>query len=492
MAQRHIIVIGAGPGGLSAAMILAHRGHRVTVLERAADVGGRNAPIHVDGYTFDVGPTFVMMPQLFEDVFRLAGRDYYRELKSLKIDPMYRLRFSDGRDFTVYNDKQKLEAEFNRVFPGEWAGYQRWFAYHQKKFNRVIDCLRIPYMKPWSYLNPKLLRALPYLQAHRSVMSVLSDYFTSEDLKMSMAFQAKYLGMSPWDCPGTFTILPYMEHAFGISHFRGGVHQLSQAMVRIVREEGGDIRLHTEVTKLVTSGKRITGVQLLNGETLTADEVVMNADFADGMTRLLDEGARPSWTNKKIERSAYSCSTFMIYLGVNKRYDIPHHNIFFGENYRQNLREISETKVLPPKPAMYVQNASMIDPSLAPAGKSTIYVLVPVPNLESSIDWTTAKQSYRDLVIAQLMERSEMKDLDQHIDVERVITPLDWKQDVRVYRGAVFNLAHTINQMLYRRPHNRFDDLENLSIVGGGTHPGSGLPTILESGRIAADLIGPA
>lgn len=487
--QESVLIIGAGPGGLSAGMVLAHRGYQVTILERRGDVGGRNAPIHAEGYTFDVGPTFVMLPQLFEDVFRLAGRDYHKELTSIPLDPMYRLRYSDGRDFVVYNDKKKLEAEFNRVFPGEWAGYQRWIQYHEKKFNRVIDCLRIPYMTPLSYLNPKLLRALPYLQAHRSVMSVLGDYFQSEDIKMAMAFQAKYLGMSPWECPGTFTILPYMEHAFGISHFRGGIHQLSQAMARIAKEEGAMIHLNTEVANILTGDKKITGVRLQNGETLTADHVVMNADFAEGLTRLMDESARPSWTNKKLERAAYSCSTFMLYLGVNKRYNFPHHNIFFGANYRKNLEEISVDKVLPQDPAFYVQNAAIADPSLAPEGKSTIYVLAPVPNLEANIDWATATKSYRDLLINKMMERTEMKDLDQHIEVERVITPTDWKNDLHVYRGAVFNLAHTVGQMLYKRPHNRFENANNLYIVGGGTHPGSGLPTILESGRIAADLI---
>ena len=386
-------------------------------------------------------------------------------------------------------DKAALKEEFDRVFPGEWLGYERWFAFHQTKHERVIDCLRIPYQSWYSYLSPRLLRALPYIQAHRSVMSVLGDYFVSEDLKMSMAFQAKYLGMSPWKCPGTFTILPFMEHAFGVAHYRGGVHQLSQVMARICREEGGTIHLSTEVKRVIIDGDKAIGVELFDGREVLADEVIMNADFTDGMHRLVPEVNRPSYTDQKIANKVYSCSTFMLYLGVNKRYDIPHHNIFFGSEYRKNLSEITDEKVLPQDPAFYVQNACVTDSSLAPEGKSTIYVLVPVPNKEANIDWSVEKEGYRELIIRQIEQRTEMKDIREHIEVEHMITPDDWERELYIHQGAVFNLAHTFGQMLYLRPHNKFDDLDHFYLVGGGTHPGSGLPTILESGRIAADLI---
>lgn len=487
--KKKIVIIGAGPGGLSAGMILAHRGYQVDIFERRSDVGGRNAPIKVQGYTFDVGPTFVMLPQVFADVFALAGRDYDKELDILPLDTMYRLRYGDGRDFIVSYDKDKLKQEFDRVFPGQWPGYERWFKFHKTKTERVIDCLRVPYQTPFSYFNRRILKALKYIQAHRSVMSVLGDYFTGDDLKWSMAFQAKYLGMSPWDCPGTFTILPFMEHAYGLTHYRGGINQLSQAMARIVTEEGGKIHLSQEVTAINTNNGLATGVKLASGEVVAADEVIMNSDFAYGLTNLLAESARPSFTNKKLANKAYSCSTFMIYLGVNKKYDIPHHNIFFGSNYRQNLDEIAKLKVLPQDPAFYVQNASITDDTLAPTGKSTIYILVPVPNLTAKIDWAREKQVYRDLVIEKIVQRTELKDIKEHIEVERIITPLDWQDDLKIYLGATFNLAHTVKQMLYLRPHNRFNDIKNMYLVGGGTHPGSGLPTILESGRIAADLI---
>ncbi len=487
--KKKIAIIGAGPGGLAAGMILAHRGHSVQIFERRPEVGGRNSPLKVQGYTFDVGPTFVMLPQAFADIFSLSGRIYEKELDIKQLNILYRLRYGNGKDFVVHYDKTELKKEFDRVFPGEWSGYEKWFKFHKIKTERVIDCLKMPYQTPWSYFNSKIIKAFRYIQAHRSVMSVLSDFFQSEDLKWSMAFQAKYLGMSPWECPGTFTILPFMEHAYGIAHYRGGVHQLSQVMARILKEEGGVIHLSRQVNKILTHNGRAIGLELADGEKILADEVIMNTDFAYGMKSLLNEEDRPSFNNDKLAKMSYSCSTFMLYLGIDGTFDLPHHNIFFGSDYRRNLDEISKLKILPQDPAFYLQNACVTDKTLAPPDKSTIYVLVPVPNLSANIDWQKEKQSYRDLIISKIEQRTEIKDISKRIEVERIITPLDWRDQLHVHEGAVFNLAHAVSQMLYLRPHNKFNDLDNLYLVGGGTHPGSGLPTILESGRIAADLI---
>lgn len=489
MKPQSTLVIGAGPGGLSAAMILAKRGLNVTVLERNAVVGGRNAAMSFDGFTFDVGPTFVMMPEVYEDIFRLAGRDYYKEFDFIHLDPLYQLHYPDGRKFTVSFDKAKLKEEMDRVFPGEWAGYERWYKFHEKKYDRVVNCLRIPYQRPWSYLNPKLLRALPVLQAHRTVMSVLKDYFKSEDLMMAMAFQAKYLGMSPWNCPGTFTILPFMEHRKGLVHFRGGVNQLSRVMARVATDNGATIRLNAEVKDMIIEHGKAVGVRLANGEELRADTVVMNADFADGMTRFVPDQYRGRWSNNKLKHSGYSCSTYMMYLGIKGTVDLPHHNVFFGHEYRHYLEQINVEKVMPTDPAFYLQNATVLDPSLAPLGHSTLYILAPVPNLTGKVDWASVEAPFREQLLDLIAERAGITDIRELIVAERTITVKDWRDQLRVYNGAVFNLAHNVSQMLYLRPHNAFESLPGLYIVGGGTHPGSGLPTIMDSGRIAANLI---
>ncbi|MEX0931202.1 MAG: phytoene desaturase family protein [Candidatus Paceibacterota bacterium] len=487
--KKKVIVIGAGPGGLSSAMILAHRGYDVTVYEKQGYIGGRTSALKAGDFTFELGPTFVMLPQAFEEVFTLTGRKLSDYLDMKLIDPLYRLRFGDGRDFRVHFDKEKLKTEIARLFPGDEKGYDRYLSSQKKKFEKMYPCLKISYQHWYSYLNPKLLKAFPYMDNFRTLHDVMRKYFRHEDMMISMTFQAKYLGMSPWQCPGAFSILSYIEHEFGIFHPIGGVHKIPEAMAKVVTEEGGKIVLNKAVSRVCVENGSVSGVELSDGTKDMADTVIMNADFGAGMTKLVPEEYRKSWTDKKIEKSSLSCSTFMLYLGLKKKYDFEHHNIFFASDYKKNIEEIFEDMTLPTDPSFYIQNASVTDPTLAPEGKSAIYVLVPVPNLHAQIDWAVEKKKYRDLVIKKIAQCTEMTDIESQIEEERVITPLDWESDMGIYKGAVFNLAHTLGQMLYLRPHNRFEELPGLFIVGGGTHPGSGLPTILESGRIVADLI---
>lgn len=488
--KKKVAIIGAGPGGLSSAMLLAHKGYEVDVYEAKDRIGGRNATLTGNGYTFEIGPTFVMLPDVFRDTFRDAGRDLsaYIDMKPLPL--MYELHYADDRKLDVFFDKEKLKAEIDRLFPGESKGYEKYLKENKIKYERLYKCLTVPYMRFWNYLRLKLLKAFPVMDIPKSVHDVLSRYFRAEDLKIAMSFQAKYLGMSPWECPGAFTILSYVEHAFGIYHPVGGVHKISEAMAKAAQEDGARIHLNSKVKRIITKGKRIEGIELESGETVLADHVIMNADFAYGISTLLDEKERGRYTDKYLETRKYSCSTFMIYLGVSKKYDLPHHNIFFSGDYKKNVTQIFEGKGIPEDPSFYLQNASVTDPSLAPEGKSTLYILVPVSNtLKAKVDWAAEKQALRDQIVSKLKERTGFADIEDHIEFERIITPDDWHGTMNVYHGAVFNLAHSLDQMLYLRPHNRFPKYENLYIVGGGTHPGSGLPTIIESGRIASALI---
>ena len=487
--RKKVIVIGAGPGGLSSAMILAHRGFDVVVYENQSYVGGRTSALKVGDFTFELGPTFVMLPQAFEDVFLKAGRKISDYLDMKRLDTMYRLYFGDGRNFNVSFDKEKMKQEIARVFPGDEFGYELYLKEQKKKFDLMYPCLRVPYIHWYNYFRLKLLKAFPYMQNFTSLYDVMAKYFKYDDMRISMTFQAKYLGMSPWDCPGTFSIISYIEHAFGIFHPIGGVHKITEMMAKIVEEENGKVCLNKPIRKILIEDGKAVGVIFEDGSLDRADYVIMNADFANGMTNLVPEKNRGKWTDKELNKRPYSCSTFMLYLGLNKKYDIPHHNVFFANDYKKNINEIFNTKELSPDPSFYIQNASVTDETLAPFGKSTIYVLIPVANLDSDIDWDKEKNRYRNLVIKKISEKTEMSDIEDHIEVERIVTPKDWEQKIDVYKGAVFNLSHTVGQMLYLRPHNKFEELPGLFLVGGGTHPGSGLPTILESGRIVADLI---
>ena len=329
---------------------------------------------------------------------------------------------------------------------------------------------------------------MPKLSLGRSLISVLGDYFNDEKLKLSFTFQSKYLGMSAWDCPGAFAILPYVEHAFGVYHVEGGLSEISEAMAKVCRELGVNIRLNTPVKQLILEGRNVRGVELANGEKVLADETVINADFGYAMKHLVPPGVLKKYSPENVDSREYSCSTFMLYLGLDKIYDLPHHTIYFAGDYKKNIRDIFQTKELSGDLSFYVRNASINDPTLAPAGHSAIYVLVPVPNRTAKIDWGKEQKALRDRVIAAMETRGEMKDLSKHIREEIVFTPNSW-EDMNIQFGATFNLAHSLNQMLYFRPRNKFEELDNCYLVGGGTHPGSGLPTIYESGRIAANLI---
>lgn len=492
MKKEKVIIIGAGPGGLSSAMILAHRGYEVVVYEKQAAVGGRTSPIKAEDFTFELGPTFVMLPQIFEEIFELSGKKLSDYITWKKLDTLYRLNFADGRNFTVSDDKTKLKEEIKRLFPGDELGYEKFLTSQRKQFEKMYPCLKVPYESIWHYFRLKLLKALPYMNNFSSLYDVMSRYFKHEDMKISMTFQAKYLGMSPWQCPGAFSILSFIEHEFGIFHPLGGVHKITEAMAQVATENGAVIHLSTPIQEIIIKNGKAVGVRLRDGSEDFADKVIMNADFAAGMTHLVPDQYRKNtrWSDKKLETRPYSCSTFMLYIGLKKKYDIPHHNIFFASNYKHNIEQIFKSKTLPEDPSFYLHNASVTDDSLAPEGKSALYVLVPVPNLSAEhVDWNTEKETYTKLVLDAIAKKTELKDIQDQIEVMRVITPLDWQDKVNVYKGAVFNLAHTLGQMLYLRPHNKFESIGNLFLVGGGTHPGSGLPTILESGRITADLI---
>jgi len=484
---KKIAIIGAGPGGLTAGMILARHGYEVEIFEKEGCVGGRNAPLRLDGYTFDTGPTFLMMKFVLDEVFGLAGRDVNRYIETVRLDPLYRLVFPDV-EISPSSDPQKMERELARVFPGSEPGYRKFLRQEKVRFDAMYPCLKVDYSSIGSLLSLNLLKALPHLSLGKSIFESLGDYFTPEKLKLSFTFQSKYLGMSAWDCPAAFSIIPFVEHSFGIHHVKGGLHVISQAMSKVFAEHGGILRLNSPVERILTENRTARGVVLAGGEEVRADEVIINADFAYSMAHLTGS-AVPKYSREKLDAMKYSCSTFMLYLGIDHCYDIPHHNVFFAGNYRENIENIFHVGRLSDDMSFYVQNASITDPSLAPPGHSTIYVLVPVPNLSFPIRWDEEKDRYAEKVLAALESRAGLAGLRSHAEVMRITTPDDWQNSYHVYKGATFNLAHTLDQMLYFRPRNRFEGLRNCYLVGGGTHPGSGLPTIYESGRISALMI---
>lgn len=488
--RKKVIVVGAGPGGLTAAMMLAHKGYEVTVYEKQPYIGGRNSSFSLGDYTFDLGPTFLLMKNVLEDVFSFTGRKLDDYLKLSKLDPMYRLTFNSEKSFFPSTNRQKMKEELERVFPGNVKGYERYLEKEKKKYDKLFPCLAMPYDTVFDFFKWQFVTSLPQLHAHISLYDQLGKYFEDEDLRISFTFQAKYIGMSPWEAPGTFSIISFIEHGEGVFHVEGGLNQISVQMGKVVEEEGGRVLLDTGVRRLIIEDRVAKGVELENGDKAYADHVIINADFAHAMNHLIEPGLLRKYTPQKLDKMKYSCSAYMVYLGIDKIFDEhPHHNIIFAQDYRTNVDEISRTMTLPQDPSFYVQNASVTDPTLAPEGKSTIYVLVPIANNQSGIDWKKESPAFRDKVIDLLDSRAGFSGIRDHIEEERIITPQDWQDEKFVYRGAVFNLGHNMSQMLIFRPHNRFEEFKNCYLVGGGTHPGSGLPTIYESGRISSQII---
>ena len=487
--KKHIVVIGAGPGGLTSAMILAHRGFKVTVFEAAHRVGGRNAAIQLGPYTFDTGPTFLMLKAILDEVFQEAGVAGENLLDYKRLDPMYRLHFAD-KTLDMSSDHDKMKAAIAQQFPGKDLAYDRFYAREKARFENLFPCLQKSYHKASALVSRDMLRALPHLALTRKLYDVMFDYFGDQDLALSFTFQSKYLGMSPWNCPGLFAMIPYIEHAFGIYHTTGGLSRISDVMADTARKPGATIHLNAPVKRVLVENRVVRGVELASGEKIAADDVIINADFAHAMTTLFEPGVLRRYTPANLAKRDFSCSTFMLYLGLDKTYShSPHHAIAFARDYRKNIEDIFGGRKPDADLSFYVRNASLSDPTLAPAGHSALYVLVPVPNNKSQINWDTGKAAFRDMVLDRMEDRMGFAGIRQHIVQEKVITPLDWEQEHRVYTGATFNLAHSIGQMIYFRPHNRFEELDHCYLVGGGTHPGSGLPTIYESGRITANLL---
>ena len=482
-----VIIVGAGPGGLSCAMLLAKAGVKVTILEKTGEVGGRTKVFEKDGYRFDNGPTFFHYPEIAEEIFDALGLDAHEELGLIPLDPNYRLVFGAGGSLNANTDLDDMTEQIRDLCGEENAvGFRRYIEDNRTKMSLSKNCLNAPWRGPTDLLNKRALRVARVLRPWRSVASDLSRLFPDERMQLAMSFQTKYLGMSPFHAPSLFTILAYLEYEHGVFHTKGGLGTITDRMGEIARDLGVDIRLNEPVSEFLFEGKTVVGAKTEMGS-YTADRFVMNVDFATGMKGLIPDELRKKWSNKKLDKKSYSCSTYMLYLGVDKVYDTPHHQIYAAKDYQKNLREVTENKVAWDDPSVYVQNACVTDPSMAPEGHSTIYVLVPASTSHPGINWDEIKHEYMDVILEQ-MEKLGFSNLKDHIVSQTIVTPDDWASR-DIYKGAVFNLAHGLDQMLWRRPQNKFEELERLYLVGGGTHPGSGLPTILESGRISAKLI---
>jgi phytoene desaturase len=492
---KRVIIVGAGPGGLATAMLLARSGVHVTIVEKQARVGGRTSTLEQDGYKFDIGPTFFLYPRVLKEIFADAGYDLSREVPMKRLDPQYRLIFGDGGQIDATSDVERMEQQIAAISPHDAVEFKNFLVHNRKKLASFMPVLETPFERWSDLLKPEMLKLLPLMKPWLSLDGDLRTHFKDERIRLGFSFQSKYLGMSPFRCPSLFSILSFLEYEHGVFHPIGGCGAVTAAMARIAKEMGVEILTEEPVEEvLIDSGTgnggrgKAVGVRT-SKRRLQADAVVVNADFADAMRKLVPGKYRRKWSDKNIASKTYSCSTFMMYLGIDGRYDdVAHHTIYLAENYRQNLRDIEETHRLSENPSFYVQHASVTDSTLAPEGHSTLYVLLPVTHESEHVNWSQETARFRNMAIQQ-MERIGIKDLERRIRTEKIITPRGWSDEFGLFKGATFSMKHSLDQMLHLRPHNRFEDVDSMYLTGGGTHPGSGLPVIFQSARISSRLL---
>lgn len=492
---KRVVIVGAGPGGLATAMLLARSGVQVTVVEKSARVGGRTATLEQDGFKFDIGPTFFLYPRVLREIFADAGYDLEREVPMKRLDPQYRLVFGDGGEIDATADIQRMEQQIAAISPQDAREFKSFLTRNRKKLASFMPVLETPFERWSDLLRPEMLRLLPLMKPWLSLDGDLRTHFKDERIRLGFSFQSKYLGMSPFRCPSLFSILSFLEYEHGVFHPIGGCGAVTMAMARIATEMGVEVLREEPVEEILIDGAgrhcrrgKAVGVRT-SKRRLQADAVVVNADFAEAMRKLIPNKHRLKWSDTKIASKKYSCSTFMMYLGIEGRYDdVSHHTIYLAENYRQNLRDIEELHELSKNPSFYVQNASVTDATLAPKGQSTLYVLLPVTHESGKVDWVRETARFRRLAVRQ-MGRIGIEDVERRIRTERIVTPQGWRDEFGLWKGATFSMKHSLDQMLHLRPHNRFEDVDSIYLTGGGTHPGSGLPVIFQSARISAKLL---
>jgi phytoene desaturase len=477
------VVIGSGFGGLAAAIRLGARGYRVTIIEKLSGPGGRASVLRKDGFTFDLGPTIVTAPFLFEELWALCGRRMDDHIELRPMTPFYQIRFENGDVFNTTGDDAAMRAEVARFNPADVEGFQRFMrrseAIYRIGFEQLGD---VPFSSilDMARIAGDLLR----LGGHRSVYDLVSKYIRDERLRTVFSFHPLLIGGNPFRASAIYCLIPFLEKRWGVHFAMGGTGALVQGLVDLIESPGGELRCGEEVESILVEDGAATGVALASGETIAARIVVSNADSAWTLRHLIPAAARRRWTDRRIDEARYSMGLFVWHFGTNRRYDgVAHHTILLGPRYRELLRDIFDRKRLSADFSLYLHRPTATDRSLAPKGCDAFYALSPVPNLMGGQDWSTEAEPYR-RAIARALEASVLPGLTNALTTSHVTTPLDFQTRLNSYRGAGFSLEPILTQSAWFRPHNANEDVRNLFLVGAGTHPGAGLPGVLSSARI--------
>ncbi len=488
----HAVVIGAGFGGLAAAVRLGVRGFRVTVVDRLDQPGGRARVFEQDGFRFDAGPTVVTAPFLFEELWQLCGRRLEDDVDLRPVSPFYRIRFDDGTSFDYTGDAEAMKQEIARFAPGDVDGYLRFLTKSQEIFRVGFEALaHVPFSRVTDML--KIVPAMMKLESYWTVYGLVSKYVKNEKIRQVLSFHPLLVGGNPFNVTSIYTLIAFLERKWGVHYAMGGTGALVRGLVDLIDGVGGTLRLGEEVSEILLDERgarpRAAGVRLASGEVLAADLVVSNADVAWTYRHLLPERVRPTWTNRRLERSRYSMSLFVWYFGTRRQYeDVAHHTILLGPRYKALLEDIFERKVLADDFSLYLHRPNATDPSMAPEGMDAFYVLSPVPHLESGVDWAEKAEPYR-RAVSQYLSDSLLPDLEANLVTSRVLTPQGFLEDYLSFKGAAFSIEPVLTQSAFFRPHNQSEDIDHLYLVGAGTHPGAGMPGVLSTARVLDTVV---
>ena len=482
------VVIGSGFGGLAAAIRLSVKGYEVKVFEKLDAPGGRAYVHHQDGFTFDAGPTIITAPFLLEELWALCGKSFSDDVKLVAMDPFYRVRFADGTWFDYNGDAEHMRAEVARFEPSDLAGYERFLEEAERcktlgfegmgdmAFDKVSDLMAA---------IPDFLR----MGAWRSLYSLVAKHMRNDKLRIVMSFHPLLIGGNPFAVTCAYALINSLERTWGVHSAMGGTGAIVKGLVGLLQERGVPLRCNTPVTQIRIENGRACGVELQSGEFVPADIVVSNGDTAWTYKNLVAPEHRRVWSDRKIANGKYSMGLFVWYFGTSKQYqDVPHHMMVLGPRYKGLLQDIFKKHKLAEDFSLYLHRPTATDPSLAPEGCDTFYVLSPVPHLDSGTDWPAFAETYR-AAIAESLEASVLPGLRDHIVTSKVTTPQDFHDNLWSYKGAGFGLEPLLLQSAWFRPHNRSEDVPGLFVVGASTHPGAGVPGVLMSAKALETVV---
>ncbi|MDG2220861.1 MAG: phytoene desaturase [Rubripirellula sp.] len=484
-------VVGSGFGGLAAAIRLQAMGFETTCFEARDKPGGRAYVYHDDGFTFDAGPTVITAPHCIEELFEVAGRDMKDYVELLPVEPLYRLQWQDGTSFDYVSNEASLIEQIRAINPKDEAGYRRFADYSRRVFQKGYEELSaVPFLRFSDMIRvaPQLAR----LRADRSVYSTVSRFIKDEHLRQAFSFHPLLVGGNPYDTSAIYTLIHWIEREWGVFFPRGGTGALVNGLVRLFEDLGGDFRINTPVRRINVARQKSQTKHLVTTDSVekeSFDAVVSNADVHHTYAKLYDQVDEARPVQRRLEKMEWSMSLFVMYFGTNRRYEnLAHHTILFGPRFKGLLDDIFKGNRLPEDFSLYLHTPTVTDRSLAPEGCEGFYVLSPVPHLgRAAIDWDTVAQQYGDAILETLEER--LPGLRESIVTRRHFTPNNFRDELNAHCGSAFSVAPKLTQSAYFRPHNRADKIPGLYIVGGGTHPGAGVPGVINTAKATCGLV---